>query len=54
MIPLYFHYAVVMYNGIVQPFQEKMHHFFQQFNEVFVMCTILILMTFAGWSDRAG
>ena len=53
MLAMYFHYAVVIYNGIVQPFQERRHHFFQQFNEVFVMWTILILMTFAGWRDRA-
>lgn len=47
MIAMYFHYAVIIYNGQIQPFKSKTYHFFQQFNEVFVFWTILILMTFA-------
>lgn len=47
IIAMAFHYFVLIYNGQMQPFHDKTHYFFQQFNEVFVFWTICVLMTFA-------
>lgn len=47
MIAMFFHYCVLIYNGLVMPFKESSHYFFQQFNEIFIFWTICVLMTFA-------
>jgi len=47
IIAMSFHYFVLVYNGVQRPFQNRMHYFFQQFNEVFVFWVLCILMTFA-------
>lgn len=47
MIAMFFHICVLVYNGQVMPFKDKTYYFWQQFNEVFVFWTILVMMTFA-------
>jgi hypothetical protein len=50
MVAMYIHYAVIIYNGQVQPFNDKQYAFFQQFNETFVFWTIVLMFTFADWT----